>query len=496
VGKASTIWSAATRLLKEWINSRFARGLLLYLVLPNLMFLLIGREFFINRVLVNSDYLLLWIGSCYLSRRTTVVLYTGLVILDLILSTESIYHYSTVEMLVMADEFLRIYPAAFYLMAGGLILLLAAVSVMTGRRGIVRPLLGGRAQVLIGAVALSLSVATAAKPFDPYESYLETFGGTGLVASGVIETGLASYRVATNPDQGRNTLPAPDAATSRVASDLPLRGKSAGPYNIVTILVESQGLLNSADDMRLLLAPLTDAAIRERYKVNTGAVRFFGATMFGELRTLCRIYVPQASPQHLPRLDRCLPNVLGRAGYRTISYHGFGRTFYERNIWYPAVGFQQSYFSEDLMPLAPESAKCGTAFKGLCDLWIVDQIEHELSASYGSRKFIYWLTLNSHLPVDSELAGKSSFDCANTKTLREEIGPCELARIHFQLYTRIAQLALDRKLAPTRFIIVGDHMPPFPKLSERALYDDERVPYVELIPRSGRQKVAPVARHG
>jgi hypothetical protein len=483
-------------LFERWINNHFARGLLLYLVLPNLMFLLIGREFFINRVLVNSDYLLLWIGSCYLSRRTTVVLYTGLVVLDLILSTESIYHYSTVEMLVMADEFLRIYPAAFYVLAGGLILLLVAAAVMTRRRGMVRPLLSWQSQFLIGTAALSLSVATAAKPFDPYENYLETFGGSELVASGIIETGLASYRVAMAPDQGRTVLPAPDAVTSRVASDLPLQWKSAGPYNIVTILVESQGLLNNAGDMRLLLSPLTDAAIRERYKVNTGAVRFFGATMFGELRTLCRIYVPQASPQHLPRLDRCMPNVLGRAGYRTISFHGFGRTFYERNIWYPAVGFQQSYFAEDLMPLAPDSAKCGTAFKGLCDLWLADQIEHELSASYGNRKFIYWLTLNSHLPVDSELAGKSSFDCAGTESLREETGPCELARIHFQLYERIARLALDRQISPTRFIVVGDHSPPFPKLSERALYDEERVPYVELIPRSVTQTVTPVARHG
>jgi phosphoglycerol transferase MdoB-like AlkP superfamily enzyme len=248
------------------------------------------------------------------------------------------------------------------------------------------------------------------------------------------------------------------------------------------VLVESQGLLKSASDMRRVLVPLTAPSIRARYTVNTGAVRFFGATMFGELRTLCRIYVPQAIPQNLPGLDRCLPNVLRRLGYETVSYHGFSRWFYERYLWYPAVGFQRSYFADELKQRAPPM--CGTAVHGVCDLWIADQVEHELSIAGKRGKFIYWLTLNSHYPIDSALASQSSFDCAGTDSLRAEIGPCELARIHFQLYTRIAQIALNSQLPPARFIVVGDHMPPFPALSERALYDEERVPFVELIPRT------------
>jgi len=99
--------------------------------------------------------------------------------------------------------------------------------------------------------------------------------------------------------------------------------------------------------------------------------------------------------------------------------------------------------------------------------------------------------LNSHRPVDSVRASESNFDCAGTEMLREDVGPCELAQIHFRLYTRIAQIMLNEKLPPTRFIIVGDHVPPFVTLSARALYDNGRVPYVDLTPRGTLQARIP-----
>ena len=166
-----------------------------------------------------------------------------------------------------------------------------------------------------------------------------------------------------------------------------------------------------------------------------------------------------------------------------MSYHGYWRWFYQRQDWYPKLGFARSHFAEDLLPGAPESAHCGTMFPGVCDLWIADRIEDELARAGKLRKFVYWVTLNSHFPVESELAQGSTFDCARTETLKKGTDPCDLARIHYRLYERIARLALDRAIPPTRFIIVGDHMPPFPGLDERALYDDEHVPYVDLIPK-------------
>jgi hypothetical protein len=457
-----------------------AKGLMLYLVLPNLAFFLLGREFFINRALINSDYLLLWIASCYLSRRTTGFLYAGLIGFDLFLSTEAIYHFSAVATILAARHLLDLNAGLFYSAAAGLLLLVIAALARARRGEVVRPHLSRRGRVLVGIAALSVMGVTVALSFNPFDKYHEAVGDRVVVASGITETGLSSLRLAMGVHRSRGSLPVPGAATAHLRRDLSLRGSSAGPGDIVLIVVESQGLLKNARDMSQVLAPLIDPAIQARYAVDTGTVHFYGTTMFAELRTLCRVYIPNAIPAELPGRERCLPNVLRRLGYETVSYHGFARLFYERSRWYPAVGFDRSYFAEELQPLAPP--KCGNALPGVCDLWIADQVERELSMP-GGRKFIYWLTLNSHLPVDSGLASESSFDCASTESLREEIGPCELARIHFQLYTRIARMALNPGLPAARFIIVGDHMPPFAKFSERALYDDARVPFVELTPK-------------
>ena len=43
---------------------------------------------------------------------------------------------------------------------------------------------------------------------------------------------------------------------------------------------------------------------------------------------------------------------------------------------------------------------------------------------------------------------------------------------------------LNPRIPPTRFIIVGDHAPPFYELEERDLYDQKQVPYVDLTPRA------------
>lgn len=480
------------RLPKDIMDSQLVRGLMLYLVLPTLAFFLLGREFFISRPLINNDYLFLWICSSYLSRRATIGLYAGLAGLDLILSTESIYHFSTVDIILAARDFMEFESVVSCALAGALLLAAAAVLALIRSRSTAGPKLARRSQLVIGISALAVTGASLTRSYDLLDIYPKTFGDNTIAASGVAETLLAGFEFETASSEDQRTFPVKEAATSRVMRDMSAGGKSAVPYNIVVILVESQGLLKSENDMRRVLAPLIDPAIERRYVVNKGTARFHGATMAGELRALCRLYVPYAIPSNLKGLERCLPNLARDFGYETVSYHAFNRWFYERWNWYPALGFQRSYFAGELEPLSPLS--CGTAFRGICDLWIAGQVEQELLASGGKRKFVYWLTLNSHLPVDSHLASDSSFDCRATATLREDIGPCELARIHFQLYTRIAQMLLNEKLAPTRFIIVGDHMPPFATLSERALYDNGRVPFVDLIPRGVARAQAPVSR--
>src|SRR5690242_15002981 len=101
------------------LRSPLGRGLVIYLVIPNLAFYLLGRYLFLNRVYVNTDYLLLWGIAGYLPRVATAVIYALLVDLDLILSTESVYHFTTAEMIVLARDLLRLDPVKFYAIAAG-----------------------------------------------------------------------------------------------------------------------------------------------------------------------------------------------------------------------------------------------------------------------------------------------------------------------------------------------------------------------------------------
>lgn len=455
------------------------QGLLLYVALPNLAFLLLAREFFINRPLLNADYLFLWLASSWLSRRAVIVIYAVLFDLDLILATESIYHYSTVETISGALSLLEHAPIVPLSIAAVLLALSLALLAIGLKRSIVRSTLSTRGRVLVGLAAIVLSSATVERALAPAGDPIEAVhAGRAIFGSSLIETGISSVELATASHRQQRE----GTETESVARDLSAMQSPPSSYNVALILVESQGLLKSEPDMRSVLAPLTGPAIRKRYSVRIGDVRFFGATMFGELRSLCHIYVPHTVPSELPRLDACLPNVLRRRGYETLSYHGFSRWFYERERWYPKIGFEHSYFAENLLPLAPPEGHCGSGFQELCDLWIADLVERELVAPSVHRKLVYWLTVNTHYPVPSELARESGLDCAASETLREHPDSCALARIHFRLYTRLAQMALNSNLPATRFIVVGDHMPPFPTLSERALYDDEHVPFVELTP--------------
>ena len=459
------------------------RGLVLYVVLPNLALFLLDREFSTKRPLLDSDYLLLWFASYWLSRRATIVLYSLLFELDLIFSTESVYHHLIVNSMLAAWEFLEHEPAAFYSLAGVLSALSLAVIAIFRWSPDARLRLPVRGQVLLGIAALALSGATLAREILAPEGFLESMEGDRRTAgSGILETGFLSAKLA--QATRLQAMPALRTVTADAERELLRLRASARENNVAIFIIESQGLLKDAGDMRRILAPLLDAKIGEKYVIKTGDVRYFGATMFGELRTLCRVYVPHTVISELPHLNTCLPNVLRRLGYETTSFHGNNSWFYERKLWYPDVGIERSYFAEELARIAPPSAKCGTGFQQLCDLWVADQVERELLTPVGKKKFVYWLTINSHLPVSEVLAAESGFDCAGTKTLRDGTDPCNLARIHNQIYVRIAQMVLNNAVPPTRFFIVGDHMPPFSSLSELAVYDQERVPFVVLVPRT------------
>jgi phosphoglycerol transferase MdoB-like AlkP superfamily enzyme len=58
-----------------------------------------------------------------------------------------------------------------------------------------------------------------------------------------------------------------------------------------------------------------------------------------------------------------------------------------------------------------------------------------------------------------------------------------LEKIIHQVFIKICDVATNPKLAPTHFIIVGDHAPPFISVEKRQLFSRDRVPSIIMIPK-------------
>jgi hypothetical protein len=261
-------------------------------------------------------------------------------------------------------------------------------------------------------------------------------------------------------------------------------GEDSSRPNIVLIVVESWGLANDSAIRDKITEPLmrfTAAQHEPRYKVVEGSVPFNGATISGEGRELCAtaigLHIIEASSQEL---SSCLPERLNSSGYHTVAIHGMDGHLFNRRNWYPTIGFQEALFRSQLRALGLPD--CVGAFIGTCDAAIVDWIGTRLETS-SSPQFIYWMTLNSHLPVPNPPSLISPASCSFSSRLSGNPALCSWFQLEENVDRAVATLA--RTSSPGRktiFVLVGDHAPPFSDPGLRASFSPTDVPYIALIP--------------
>lgn len=253
-------------------------------------------------------------------------------------------------------------------------------------------------------------------------------------------------------------------------------------HHVVVILVEGLGLPTLAPERPMFDADWARAKWSKRYIVRHGRVPYYGSTTNGELRELCDAW---------GRYDRfdfadahCLPAVYRAAGYQTMAIHSFYGTFFDRNKWWPKLGFERMKFKPEL--LAAGARECGGIFPGACDEDIPAQIGERLKAAKEAQ-FIYWVTLNTHLPViaDRKL-GTAHCELADPAWRENDPQLCRMFMLHHRLADAIGKLAMDPALPPTDFVIVGDHMPPFLGWEKRFRFDPAHVPYIYLRAKDAR----------
>ena len=285
----------------------------------------------------------------------------------------------------------------------------------------------------------------------------------------------------TNGLSGHYTREAPRDARFESASTLSGWG-AASPSrdHRLLVMVESLGQPSGGTELeRRLFALYRTPAVRARYTITTGKTLFYNSTTAGEVRELCGRW-----GDYYELLDRpdpgCLPAQLRRRGYDTIALHSFVGAFFDRAEWYPNVGFGQRVFRDALH--ARGAQKCGGVFAGVCDRDVPKQIGALLAAAQ-KPTFVYWLTVNSHLPVPQGMNLEVDHCGQVSPALQRDLPLiCRQLAIWEAIDRALVKAITADDFPATDILIVGDHMPPYVDRTHRSQFDPEHVPWIRLTP--------------
>lgn len=265
-------------------------------------------------------------------------------------------------------------------------------------------------------------------------------------------------------------------------------GRPLNLPNVVLILVESWGKPLSRDFDESLVQPYLSDGVKTKYTVSMGTVGFYGPTVAGEARELCGSTMGfQIVRATSAQLKSCLPAKFRDMNYHTTAIHGFTGGMFQRQDWYARAGFEERWFREGLVQEG--LSLCIGAFPGVCDAEVAGWIGRRVLTRADSPQFVYWVTLNSHLPVPLPNDVKNPPSCSRTLLANLDATLCSWYQLVFNVHRSIAELAAAPSARPTIFIVVGDHAPPFSSDDRRSQFSRSVVPYIVLMPRERTEAV-------
>lgn len=278
-------------------------------------------------------------------------------------------------------------------------------------------------------------------------------------------------------------FPSADASFSSATGQADLAVLADGRTNVMLVMVEAMGEPRDPALRARFDAMWMRPELAERYEVTRGSTQYYGSTTSGEVRELCHRW------GNYPEITKvepgCLPSILARRGYETTSVHGFHSNFFERERWYPLIGFLHSIFGEEL--LKNGAHLCPNVFAGACDRDVPALIAKQL-ATASKPQFIYWLTLNSHLPIveNRELGTE---DCSRLGGQMDDDFPmvCRLFAVWEDTADALLRTVNRPDFPPTHILIVGDHMPPLTHQRSRLQFEPDRVPWILLRSKRATQ---------
>jgi Sulfatase len=444
----------------------------------------------------NDEFVLIGILSLFLRRTLTVGLLLAAILLDVLNSVATTYLLSPFDMLRSAGSLFEFAPSHIWdivLVAFCIVMvcLMAAVASSCGiagrERGYVAATLAGFIILCSGVDASTGHILALRQDRQLGTLCLTRLGTHFLVMSGLHRQGYQGLASA-----GTNaSVPAASTMMAGFETGSPSSRTNTMLPNVVLILVESWGKPVTADLEESLVRPYADKNLTEKYAVSLGTVPFYGPTVAGEARELCGsamgfglLIAPRSE------LQGCLPTKMNTMGYHSMAVHGFSARMFDRGEWYDRIGFDEAWFRDRLkgqgLPLCPGP------FPGICDAAAAGWIGDQLQRNSDSPQFVYWVTLNSHLPVPIPNLVKSPPSCSGVSITAEDPAICSWYQLVFNVHRSVSELALRSTTRPTVFLIVGDHAPPFSSSRLRSQFSDKVVPYVLLMPkRDDSQSIRP-----
>lgn len=443
-------------------------------VLPNLFFAILGSVFFLQRGWFNIDYLGLCAVSAFIPSIVTAISFSALFLLDVLLAVAPGFYFEPTGFLTNALEITKIISPYTILFSGSFLVFSTIYSGIVFR-------------FFLGKVSFFLSIIIFLSSFSLVAGFVSVDRGLVLpdfssrynVATSTAKIMLDGLRETTDqPDSFKRVPAATDELFEMISQGRPL------PARLILIVVESWGIPQDEVLRQRIRDIFRDPSIALKYDTTWGEVPFFASTVPGEMRELCRVETFRKVPQ-LEKIDvdACLPNLLGSAGYKTIAMHNFKGSFFSRYSWYPKLGFGQVLFQDEMHELDSELGLCGHTFRGFCDADMPELIDKHLLGK-SDKSFVYWVTLNSHLPVSEPNHPSEMTWCGEIPSLEGKTTVCKVQTWVQSTMSAIADFAAAQEAGEVGIIVVGDHAPPILHLDSRSAFDGAKVPSLILWPKT------------
>ena len=447
-------------------------SLLIFLVLPNILFLITSSFIFNIRLWVNIDYMLLAIMFPWLGIRKTTVIFCIILCIDLLDTYAPTYHFRIDTALAALPNLFHIDPRFTAILFVGFFTLIfifgflfyKGAKNLSGKRSGVLPVF------ILGITMLGLYL-TERYVDCPHKFACKLVAHPSfnmLVLGGV-------HNFMYDADAAEKSY-----VTSALRENIDPNSAELSP-KIVLVMVETLALFTDQKNNDIQFKAFKTEAIKSRYEISYGTVPFQGSTIEGEMRELCnmKINLKFIFPESIDSTG-CIPKQLKDKNYKTIAYHSFNSSLFNQSNLYPAIGIEEMYFRPDLEKILPKVQYCGHVTRGLCDYLLIDPVIKRLLRKDEEKQFIYLLTINAHVPSDFPPKEASNFKCELYEITREEEAICKLISYHDGFFEKFTEAMMDERLQDVTFIFVGDHGPTYVNPRKRNLFDYKNVPYVVL----------------